>query len=671
MIQALPPPEPPPATIVVTARALPDPAAERAHLIDLIDASESRNNPHTQLDEVLKRVPGLQLFRRSDSQSGHPTSQGVTLRALGGNASSRALLVLDGVPQADPFGGWINWPAYDPAALAEVRVIRGGGSAAYGPGALAGVIDMTSNLTSGIGAGVEVGSRESIEGRAHLAQGLGSGTFGLSARGARGDGFVPITDGTRGPADRRSPYEEASLRTHWIGPVGDKLELQFAASGFVDRRERGLAFTRNRSEGADASMRLVGRGRWQFAALGYGQWREFRSSFAGVDPGRTVATRVSLQKSVPSSAFGGSIEVRPPVGSGIELRVGSDFRRSEGETRELFAYVAGDPTRRRVAGGQSLTAGGFAEVSADLGRLTLSGGARLDHWRISDGEQRESLIATGAPLRDDHFPGRSGWRPTGRAGAVIRLSERWSLRSAAYLGWRLPTLNELFRPFRAGLDATAANAELDPEQLRGAEAGVDYRHGGVSLSLTAFANRLSGAIANVTLGEGPGVFPGVGFVAAGGEFRQRQNLDAVVAKGVEFSTELKRGAWSAGLGASFVDSKVDADGAASPLDGLRPAQTPRLSLTGSIGWEKGRKAAVLTIRHSGNQFEDDLNQRKMPAATTVDAFGSWPLLRNLDLVLRGDNLFNDQVVAGIGGDGAIERAAPRTIWLGVRFGAGS
>jgi vitamin B12 transporter len=59
------------------------------------------------------------LFRRSDARSGQPTSQGVTLRALGGNAASRALLVLDGMPQSDPFGGWINWPAYDPATLAE------------------------------------------------------------------------------------------------------------------------------------------------------------------------------------------------------------------------------------------------------------------------------------------------------------------------------------------------------------------------------------------------------------------------------------------------------------------------------------------------------------------------------------------------------------------------
>ena len=116
-MQASLPPEPPQAAIIVTAKALPDPAAEQAYAADTIDERRLKNAPSTQLDQILKGVPGLQLFRRSDARSGHPTSQGVTLRALGGNASSRALLVLDGVPQADPFGGWVNWPAYDPACL--------------------------------------------------------------------------------------------------------------------------------------------------------------------------------------------------------------------------------------------------------------------------------------------------------------------------------------------------------------------------------------------------------------------------------------------------------------------------------------------------------------------------------------------------------------------------
>lgn len=666
MIQALPP-EPPRAEIVITAPALPDPAAERAYSVETFDRQRLANSPSSQLDQILKDAPGLQLFRRSDARSGHPTSQGVTLRALGGNASSRAQLFLDGVPQADPFGGWVNWPAYDPAALAEVRIVRGGGSVAGGPGALAGTIEMVSSLEPGIRAGIDAGSRESVEGRLSLGAPLAGGTLALSGRGARSDGFVPITENTRGPADQRAPYSEASLRAHWVAPISKSVELQAGASGFTDRRERGLAFTGNRTDGADASLHLVGRSRWQWSLLGYAQWRELESSFANVSPGRTAAMRVSLQDAVPSHAFGTAFEVRPPMPAGVELRLGGDARATEGESRELFAFVDGEPTRRRSAGGDTLTAGLFGEVTADLGALTLNGGARLDRWRIHDGKLIEWTIATRIPLRDERYADRSGWRPTARTGMVFDAGGI-KLRSSAYLGWRMPTLNELFRPFRAGLDATAANPELNPERLAGFEVGLSYERDGIAVSLTGFANRLSDAIANVTLGAGPGVFPGVGFVAAGGEFRRRQNLDAIRVKGVEAFAEARRGPWLMRLGASFADAKVSADGLAMPLDGLRPAQTPRFAATASIGWEREGRTASLQLRHVGAQFEDDLNQRRLPAATTLDAFAAWPLSPRLQFVARAENILDELVAAGIGGDGAIERATPRTLWLGLRLG---
>jgi outer membrane receptor protein involved in Fe transport len=666
MIQSLPPP-PPEAAIVVTAQRLPDPAAERAFAIDRIDAARLHNSPSTGLDQILKEVPGLQLFRRSDARSGHPTSQGVTLRALGGNASSRALLILDGVPQSDPFGGWVNWPAYDPATVHEVLVVRGGGTVAHGPGALAGSIEMVSSLTAGIGASVDVGSRESIEARANIGTALGGGLLSLSGRAARGDGFVPITAGTRGPADQRAPYREANVRAQWVTPLSPSTQLQASLSGFHDQRTRGVAFTGNRTDGADASLRLVGTGRWPWSALAYAQWRELKSSFASVDAARAAATRVSLQDAVPSRGFGASVELRPPISREVELRIGADSRFTSGESRELFTYVAGEPTRRRRAGGVTLTAGLFSEAALDLGSLTLSGGARIDHWQIDHGKLIESQIATGASLRDEHYSSRSGWLPTARAGALLEAGGGFSLRSAAYLGWRLPTLNELFRPFRAGADATAANPMLDPEKLAGIEAGAGFARHGVTFAVTAFANRLTGAIANVTLGHGPGVFPGVGFVSASGEFRQRQNLHAIRVRGVEASGEARRGPWSARLGYSFADARVEADGPAAPLNGLRPAQTPRHMLTAGLGWDASGRSVSLVLRRVGGQFEDDLNQRLLPAATTIDAFGAWPVTRDLQLVVRAENLFDARVVAGIDGDGAIERATPRTLWIGLRF----
>lgn len=665
MLQALPA-DPPAQVIVVTGSALPEPTAARGYETEVIGRDRLANAPTHQLDEILKQVPGLQLFRRSDATSGHPTSQGVTLRALGGNASSRALLILDGVPQADPFGGWVNWPAYDPASLREVRVTRGGGSVAHGPGALAGVIEMSSLAEPQANGSLEIGSRESFAGRAYLGARAGSSLLTVNAEGARGDGFIPLTEDTRGSVDQRAPYEEANVRARWVAPVSKTIELQASGLGFVDVRERGVPFTGNRTRGADASLRFVGSGRWQWSATGYAQWRNFRSSFASVDDDRTAAERVALQDSVPSTGLGASVEIRPPVGTNFELRLGVDARVTSGESRELFAFADGEPARRRVAGGEAQTFGAFAETAWTHGPLTLSGGVRLDHWRITDGELIERQLATGVASRNEHFPSRSGSRPTARAAVLFDAGSGFSLRSAAYLGWRLPTLNELFRPFRAGPDATAANPFLDPEKLAGAEAGVRYSRDSIELSLTGFVNRLSSSIANVTLGQGPGIFPGVGFVA--GDFRQRLNIDAVEVRGIEASAQARLGPWLARVGASYSDAEVQADGDASALDGLRPAQTPKIALVGEVGWNDQGRSVSLQLRHVGAQFEDDLNQRQLAPATTIDAFVAWPLAQRLQVVLRGENLLNETVDATIGDDGTVERATPRTLWIGLRFG---
>ncbi len=666
MVAALPP-EPPQSAIVVTGKALPDPKAERVYDVQRITRLRIERSPSHELDQLLKEIPGLQLFRRSDARSGHPTSQGVTLRALGGNASSRALLVLDGVPQADPFGGWVNWPAYDPQDLAEIRVVRGGGSVANGPGALAGTIEMTSRSDTGLSGEVDAGSRNSLEARARLGVEAGGGVLSISGRGERSGGFIPVTASTRGPADEPAPYHEWSSRARWVAPVGSSRELQASIDGFHDSRTRGTDFSVNRTNGADASARLVGHGSWQWTALAYWQWRNLMSSFASVTAARTQANRVSLQYSVPSHGVGGSFELRPPMPQGIELRLGADSRRTTGESREFFSYADGNPTRRRAAGGDSWTAGTYAEASGDLGSATLTGGARIDHWSIGKGHLFEQTITTGAVLTDDRDPSRSGWLPTARGGISAPVSGGLSLRSAGYLGWRMPTLNELFRPFRAGSDATAANPNLDPERLAGIEAGLDYARGPLTAKITAFANRLKDAIANVTTGHGPGVFPGVGFVGAGGTFFTRENVDAVRVRGIEASADWTDGPWSINAGASFTHARMNGSGAAKFLDGLRPAQTPKFAGTLAVGWQQDGKGVQLVLRRIGAQFDDDLNVDVLRGATTLDAYAAWPLTHRLQLTARAENLTNALVIAGINGDDSVERATPRTLWIGLRL----
>jgi vitamin B12 transporter len=664
------PPDPAEQLIIVTGSGLEPALGEDVFDVATLDRERLTGSASNRLEDILRDVPGFQLFRRSDARSANPTSQGATLRALGGNASSRALLLLDGVPQTDPFGGWVSWPAYDPQRLGMARVTRGGGSGANGPGALAGTIELSSAAPAelrGFTGSFAYGSRDGIDAHAGLGLKLGAGFLSVSGAYGSGDGFVPVVRAQRGTVDRPSPYEQASLALRAVAPLSGETELQASGLLFRDERERGTDFSAIRTRSADASLRLVGR-RWSL--LGYVQTRDFYNSFASVNAARTTIVRASEQYAVPSTGLGARFEIRPRIGRGVELRLGGDWRDTSGETNELFAFVAGAGTRGRSAGGESRTLGAFSEASWTDERLTLTAGARLDRWAISDGFLREHVLATGAVLTDAAFPDRSGWEPTGRAGFAWRPGGGLTLRGAAYLGWRLPTLNELYRPFRVGVDATAANSALDTERLKGVEAGLDWQRGrGPKIGITLFANRLEDAIANVTLGQGPGTFPGVGFVAAGGQFRQRQNLDAIAVKGIEADARLERGPWTLAAGYSFIDAEVAASGPAALLDGLRPAQTPRHFFSASLAWRGDNGArASLAGRYVSGQFEDDLNAQRLGGALTLDAAASWPLSGRLSIEARAENLFDRRVEAGISGDGIVERATPRTLWIGLRLG---
>jgi len=662
------------ALITVVGKPLDVPLGDRAYSVTSITPDMLANEPSQRLENALRLVPGLQQFRRSDARSANPTSQGVTLRGLGGNASSRALLMLDGVPQSDPFGGWISFPGYDAINLAAVRVRRGGGTGSDGPGALAGTIELDSAGIrpdqSNVYSDLAYGSRNSIEASVGTSQSLGAGGLSISAQYARGDGFVPTIARQRGLVDRAAPYEQAGINLRFVAPIDADTEIQASARAFTDQRERGFAFSDNSNDGADASVRLVGRGALPWSALAYVQMRSFASSFAAISADRTAATQTLDQFNVPSTGLGARIEIRPSIGEGAELRLGGEWRRTTGETRELFTYVAGNPTRLRRAGGASDTFGAFAEASWQASPdLLLTGGGRVDRWTLTDGRLRETVLATGAPLTTTDFANRSGWEGTGRLGFAWDAASLLTLRGAGYLGWRLPTLNELYRPFRVGADATAANAALAPERLQGVELGLDWEIFTLQLGATVFWNRLDNAIANVTLARGSGTFPGVGFVSAAGSFNQRQNLDAVEARGIEIEARADVGDFNFAAAYSYVDAEVRAGPGQAAIDGLRPAQVPRHFATGSVGWfPQGNDSGVnLTARYVGSQFEDDLGLLALDDALTLDARAALRISRNLLVELRGENLFDATVQAAISGPGIIERGMPRTIWLGVKL----
>jgi vitamin B12 transporter len=656
--------------IVVEGGVLGKPLSDSADPVRYIMSVD--HDSGRRVENVVRDIPGWQQFRRSDARSANPTSQGLTSRGLGGNAASRALLILDGVPQADPFGGWVNWTAFDSLYLRGMRIIDGGGSGADGPGALAGTIQI-STRRGGSHASLAYGSRNSVDGDAHLSVDAGDGAITVTGNYSRGDGFIPTIASQRGAVDSETGYQSYGLGARFVTHTEELGRIEAAIRAFDDSRSRGLPFTDNRNSGVDASIRILpdifG---MSSMLLAYAQLREFSSEFGSVAADRQSASPTLDQFAVPSTGLGARFEIRPIEGgfyNDRELRLGLDWRRTSGETRENSNFVAGAPTRNREAGGMTETIGGYAEWSADIDRFSVAVSGRGDHWAIRDGLRLETNIG-GTVRSDDRFANRSGWEWTGRAAVSWWLVDPMKIKLAAYRGWRLPTLNELYRPFRLGTDATAANEALRPENMVGGQVKFESNLNKAEIGLTFFYSRLDNAIANVTLGQGAGVFPGVGFVAVGGTYRQRQNLDAIVSKGIEFNAnfDLNR-ELNVGFGYAYVDAKVRGTGLAAALNNNRPAQVPMHSgnVALNYGDDNDKLSAEIVGRYLSGQFEDDANSRILGDAMTADAAVGYALSKKLFFELRGENLFDARVEAAISGAGIIERATPRTIWFGVRW----
>lgn len=641
-------------TIIVTGKGLDETPSSAIYSVVTLERETIVASASGRIEDVLLNVAGFQQFRRSDSRSANPSAQGVTLRALGGNATSRALVLLDGVPIADPFFGYIPLSAIAPESLGQIRVTRGGGSGPFGAGALAGTIELDSASPASLGpllGSAAINDRGETELSGLATAKLGRGFVTASGRWDRGDGFNTTPAGQLTPASVDAAFESWQGALRAVAPLTDLVELQARVSMFRDNRTLRFRGADSSSEGQDASIRIIGRGDWAFDALAYVQTRDFSNIVINAN----TFNRALDQRRTPSTGVGGKLELRPPVGEAHTLRFGVDYRRASGELQEE-AYNAntGALTQRRRAGGATENIGLFIEDDWRIGALTLTGGLRADHITITDTFYRARNPA-GAVVQEILGEDRSEWVATWRGGAAFQASDALRLRAAAYTGIRLPTINELTRPFVVFPVTTEANADLGNERLEGFEAGLDWQAGEVvQLSLTAFDNRVKNAIANVTQRV---------------NLRRRENLPAIEARGIEagLGVTLTRVSLNASL--AYTDAQIEGAGRSLELDGNRPPQVPRWSGSATLAWEPaaGWRVAA-TLRHVAAQFEDDLETDVLAPATTLDAFIAVPLGRSgFSAILRGENLTDTEIVTR-NAAGSIDLGVPRTVWLGVRYG---
>jgi outer membrane receptor protein involved in Fe transport len=661
--------------VVISADRLPDAASSAPFSVTAIESDELRRAPALRLDDILRaEAPGFSLFRRNSSRTANPTTQGVTLRNFGPSGAGRTLVLLDGIPLNDPFAGYVLWSQVPAGSVDTVLLQPGSGAGLFGNSALAGTIFLISKAIEANEASLDIagGNRETYQ--TSLAGQVRNQSLGIALVADRfsTSGNPVIAANQRGPIDRNASAESWLFDLRGVWQLDTDTSLTLRARSFEDERGNGTPYTRNSTDASDFSAvftrKLPARSA-EVQVTAYGQRRNFASTFSSVNASRTAETPALDQFDVPADAAGGSIVWSSRAGA-HRLVFGCDVRWVEGETNELFTWNGTKFTRSREAGGEQFFAGMFTEDTWSLSdAVTLVGSVRADHWELNNGFRREIDRATGAIRISSHFANRSDEEIDGRLGLRVKASDTLALRGAFFTGFRVPTLNELYRPFRVGNDVTEANPSLEPEHLAGAEAGLEWQTTKTfRLSATGFVNRLEDAVSNVTIGFGPGNFDPGGFIPAGGVLRQRRNLDLVVAPGVEAAAD-----WeivpSLRIKAGYLFTRPTIERATdSALVGNRLAQTPEHVVTAGLEWDPNAKWKLgVQVRHSSSQFEDDQNSRTLSAFTTCDVMAAYSFNDHMSAVVRVENIFDTKIESGRAADGLVSVGAPRLVMLQVRL----
>lgn len=642
-------------TIVVTGLRLPRPAKDVPAAVTVVERDEIERSPAKLTDDLLRSLPSIGTFRRSSSAIADPTSQGLNLRGTGPSAVSRALVLRDGVPANDPFGGWVYWRAFSPLDLTRIEVAPSGASALFGDFALGGVVQLLSRPIEDRSGEVLVagGSLETGRIAARATDRVGDFGFALDGELFHSAGYAPIAPEQRGSIDGRagSDHETVDARVeHTHGHA----KAHVTARWFRESLDAGTQLTT-----ADVSTLAFGAGLelerdpGTFDVELFGGGQEFRQQRARVSPDRSMATLAS-QQHTPSRNVGALATWTMTAADDHAIVLGTDARRVTGEATDTLSPAMVMPTSlvERRAGGEQRFAGAFVEDAWHASSVfDVAAALRLDGWQNRSGE----LALTHGDDTTDRMSlaETSDVQVDPRLGVLARISDELSLRASGYRAFRAPTLNELYRPFQVGTVLTAANAELDPETLWGAEAGPQIFVDGIVVKATGFYNHLTNAIGNVTL---PMPLPD-------GAMRMRQNFGTARIAGLELEASWRPSpAWTVAVAETFMHSTVTDAPDAPMLVGKRLAQDPRHRATGALT-HSGVVEVTAQARYLGRQFEDDLNTLPIGSVVLLDARIAHTFNKRITVFAAGENLTDRRYIVGRAGIDTL--GAPRTVEVGA------
>jgi iron complex outermembrane receptor protein len=596
--------------------------------VSVVTRDAIQASPALIADDVLRQAPSFSLFRRTSSLVAQPTAQGVSLRGIGPSGQSRTLVLLDGIPFNDPFGGWVYWTRVPMASVDRVEITEDSSSSLYGNIAMGGVINIITGHPTRrtIELNPQYGDHNSPK-----FDFFGSDQWSKVALAVEGsflhtDGFPIVPAIERGPIDNNGNVEYKNVTAKIEFTPSDRVQGFVRTGYFSENRNNAkvgeLNDTRWTTLNGGIRARLQDESDLQARVFVDEQRAHF--NFLAVTNAATIrnVVRLATDQHVPTNGVGGMAQWSKALGRSNAFSAGFDWRWVDGESQEA-AYVAAVPTSisgvtqaatlsvQRFSGGSQQSLGAFVQdIFTPIDKLVLTFSARVDRWNNYNGHNLETTVATGQPTVNNRpsIPDTNDTVVSPHVGALYHATDRVTFWGAANSGFRAPTLTELYRQFSVGAVTTRPNDQLAPERLVGGEAGINLAPArNVSVRLTWFDNGVSNPVLNVTLSP---------------TLAQKQNVPATRVRGVQTDVDYRVGTSWRFSGGYIYDAATVTEGGATTatLVGKMLQQVPKHRGTLQVAYTHPKYATVtLGVQFVGLQYNDDLNVNFIPVATLAAA----------------------------------------------------
>ncbi len=681
---------------VITPGRLRQSGKNVAATVRVLDGNDLSVSPASSLARALTTEPAYGADRRSHQASPGPFAHGIALRG------AHALVLRDGVPLNDPFGGWVPWADVPQTGLARVEIVPSGGATAWGGGALGGTVQFltlpargkivmesydpqdggppeTKQVIRSTGQTVaRFGQFGTADVELVTSQPAGHGVLQLLGRAFRTDGYSPVAAAQRGPVDQSAGSRHHRLEARWRQSLGKDRELVASIRTYDESGGNGTPYQRGSSHGTLASVAIASNRTRGFFwnALAYAQSGSSANRFSAVSADRSEETPVMDRFAVPTDAFGASWTGAWRHSGDSRTNAGVDLKHIRGETQEAFLFTNGVFTRQLSAGGEQSTLGAFAfHDRVIVKNLRATAGARIDLWRDYDGYRRETDLATRSVLLDQRFVRTTGTGFNPSLGIVWQPRKNWRFRVHSQHAFRLPTLGERHQSSGRYSVVTAANPALRTEHSTDIEFAAGYsvfQKASVpvlSLEARVFRKELGDTVGTIAVARGSGALPLLDSLPPGYRGERRVNLDRARLQGLELATTWQpspRFQLEAVLRLS--DSQVLHATVAPGLGGKRLADTPHDTAAFSAKWLVAQDTSVrLRVQSTGHRFADSENTLALRAATTVDLGFNHRINERTELFLTAENLTDSRVETERDASGLVYLDSPRVILAGLRL----